>query len=346
MKCWKGIIWALFVVAVSAGCALIDENTNDCETDYNLDYELRLVTNMTTELETQVSTQVELTAVADVLKEHLSDIFTDYAHDVDLSFYDVQADSIRLHHETHIMDNNQHSYTLYIPVHKYMHVAVANLKSSDVILTQDDRCHTARLEHPVNDVNNVIESQRTGLFTARLPMDIKEGVDQTFDVKLYMANCSSALTLDTLGSHIKDFKVYASGFANGFNLADSTYYFHFTPQVKADEVPVNDGRFVCFCNVNFPSKDVPGTKSVIDSDDPFITPAADEALWKYAIYATLQDGTITETILGVKLPLLPGEFKLIRGKVQPDGGIVPREPYVGASVTLQWNDGAAWDVDF
>ena len=92
--------------------------------------------------------------------------------------------------------------------------------------------------------------------------------------------------------------------------------------------------------------DVPRTKSVIDSDDPFITPAADEALWKYTIYATLQDGTITETILGVKLPLLAGEFKLIRGKVQPDGGIVPREPYVGASVTLQWNDGAAWDVDF
>lgn len=341
----RGFTWSILIAVAFTGCVLIDENTGDCETDYHLNYELRLVTDMTTELETQVSTQVELTSVADALKEHLKGIFTDFAHDVDLSFYDVLEDPIRLHHETHIMDDNQHSYTLYIPVHEYMHIAVANIQSSEVILTQDDRCNTARLEHPVNDVDNIIKSQSTGLFTARLPMDIKGGVDQTFNVKLYMANCASALTLDTLDSHIKDFKVYASGFANGFELADSTYYFQFTPQVKSDEVKVDDGRFICYCNVNFPSKDVVLPKSIIDTDDPYVSPVADEALWKYTIYATLQDGTVTETILGVKLPLRPGQFKLIRGKVEPDGSVVPREPYVGASVTLQWNDGVSWDVD-
>ena len=314
------------------GCALIDEDMGDCEKDYHLDYELRLVTNMTTELQTQLSTQVELTPVATALETHLSDIFTDYAHDVDLSFYDVQGEFSRLHHETHIMDANQHNYTLFIPVREYMHVAVANIQASEVLLTQDDYCQTASLEQPVNDVKNIINSHNTGLFTARLPMNIKEGVDQSFDVKLYMANCASALTLDTLGSNIKDFKVYASGFANGFKLADSTYYFHFTPQVKAEEVKVNDGRFMCFCNVNFPSKDA-------------LTKAADDARWKYTIYATLQYGSITETVLGVKSPLEAGQFKLIRGKVEPNGSVMPREPYVGASVTLQWNDGTAWDVD-
>ena len=89
---------------------------------------------------------------------------------------------------------------------------------------------------------------------------------------------------------------------------------------------------MCFCNVNFPSKDA-------------LTKAADDALWKYTIYATLQDGSITETVLGVKIPLEAGQFKLIRGKVEPNGSVMPREPYVGASVTLQWNDGTAWDVD-
>ena len=345
MQSTKKYILFVTLLAVFTGCRWVDEDLRDCETDYHLDYELRLVTNMTTELETQVSTQVELTDVANVLEDHLSSIFTDYAHDVDLSFYDVQEDSLRLHHETHIMDANQHRYTLFIPVRKYMHVAIANVQSSDVVLTDDDRCHTARLDQPVNDVNNVIRSQATGLFTARLPMDVKEGVDQSFDVKLYMANCASAIALDTLGSGVRDIKVFASGFANGFNLADSTYYFNFTPLVKADELTVGDGRFSCFCAVTFPSKDMEEVKSVIDTDDPFISPVADEALWKYTIYITCSDGTITETVLGVKLPLLPGQFKFLRGKVQPDGGVVPREPYVGASVCLDWSNGTSWDID-
>ena len=54
-------------------------------------------------------------------------------------------------------------------------------------------------------------------------MDIQDGVDQQFDVKLYMVNSASSLVLDTLGSHIKDIQVFASGFANSFDLADSTY---------------------------------------------------------------------------------------------------------------------------
>ena len=106
------------------GCSLLDENLEDCEKDHLLNYELRLVTNMSTEintqLETDISTDVELAAAA-ALRNYLKNIFTDFAHDVDLSFYDVVEDSVRLHHEAHIMDANQSSYTLYIPVHRYMH---------------------------------------------------------------------------------------------------------------------------------------------------------------------------------------------------------------------------------
>ena len=105
---WKYGFVAL-VTAALTGCSLVDENLSDCETDYHIDYELRLVTNMTTELQTQLSTQVELTPVATALQNHLRGVFTDYAHDVDLSFYDVKEDSLRLHHETHIMNANQSS---------------------------------------------------------------------------------------------------------------------------------------------------------------------------------------------------------------------------------------------
>jgi len=348
-----GLVLSVMAAAFT-GCALVDEDMRDCEADHKINYELRLVTNLTTELQTQLSTQVELQAVATALQNELAGIFTDYAHDVNLSFYDVKEDSLRLHHESHIMDANQSSYTLYIPVRKYMHVAVANLeppKQADgtpedtlIVLVDDEKCHTARIEQPVNSIKNIIKSQNTGVFTARLPMDIKEGIDQEFNVKLFMANCASAVALDTLGSGIKDVRVFASGFANGFNLADSTYLFRFTPQVQAVDAGVADGQFACFYAVTFPSQDV-ATKTVIDSDDPYVSEVSEEKLWDYTIYITAADGSTTETVLSVKIPLRPGQFKLIRAKVQPDGSVTPREPYVGASVTLKWNERPGWDIE-
>lgn len=350
---WRSIHIGLVFLAISAaftGCCLVDEDMRDCEAEHQINYELRLVTNLTTELQTQLATQVELQSVATSLQNQLRGIFTDFAHDVDLSFYDVREDSLRLHHEGHIMDANQSSYTLYIPVKQYMHVAVANLEpenpsDKEIFLVKDEKCHSARIEQPVNNTQNLIRSHSTGVFTARLPMDVKEGIDQEFNVRLYMANCASAIALDTLGSGIKDIRVLASGFANAFNLADSSYVFNFTPKVQALEAKVDDGRFVCFYAVTFPSKDV-ATKTVIDTDDPFVSDVATEKLWNYTIYTTASDGSTTETVLSVKLPLRPGQFKLIRAKVQADGSVTPREPYVGASVTLDWNESPGWDVDF
>ena len=340
-KCVKYGLFVLLTVALT-GCAWVDEDMRNCESDYNLDYEMRLVTNLTTELKTQVSTQVELTAVATVLQEHLGTVFTDFAHDVNLSFYDVEGDSVRLHHEAHIMDASQHNYTLFIPRHRYMHLAVANLeKCGQLRLLNDEKCHTAVLQQEIRDT---VSSFKAGVFTGRLAMDIEDGVDQQFDVKLSMTSCASALALDTLGSGIKELKVYMSGFANGFNLADSSYLFQFTPQVIADKVKVTDDRFACFCAVTFPSRDVE-TKMIIDSDDPYVSPEAEEALWNCTVYATTKEGTTTKTVMGVNLPLRPGQFKLIRAHVEPDGSVAPREQFVGASVTLNWNEQPGIDID-
>ena len=335
------------MAAALPGCTLVDEDMSDCDTDFNLSYELRLVTNMTTEIKTQLNMDADV-HVAAALENYFKNIFTDFAHDVDLSFYDVQADSLRLHHETHIMDANQSSYTLYIPVRKYMHVAIANLEDNpEVVLEQDEKCHKACLVQPVR---KVVESQTTGVFSARLPMDIRDGVDQQFDVNLYMVNSASALVLDTLDSHIKDLKVYASGFATSFNLADSTYRFSYEPHVRALDIYTGGvpGTPACFAAVTFPSPDLPDAKSQIETNDPFVSAPADHSLWYYSVYATLPDGSVTETVLGVRLPLRPGQVKLIKAKVVTDGSVVPHvtaDPYVGASVTLQWNDRPSWEVD-
>lgn len=347
MQSTKKYILFVALLAVFTGCRWVDEDLSDCETTYNINYEMRLVTNMTAELQTQLSMAADV-EVATALENYLKDVFTDFAHDVDLSFYDVFGDSLRLHHESHIMDANQSSYTLYIPVRKYMHVAIANLEDNpEVVLEQDGNCHRACLVQPVR---KVVESQSTGVFSARLPMDIRDGVDQQFDVSLYMVNSASALVLDTLDSHIKDLKVYASGFATSFNLADSTYRFSYEPHVRALDIYTGGvpGTPACFAAVTFPSPDLPDTKSQIETNDPFVSAPADHSLWYYSVYATLPDGSVTETVLGVRLPLRPGQVKLIKAKVVTDGSVVPHvtaDPYVGASVTLQWNDRPSWEVD-
>lgn len=346
MQSAKKYILFATLLATLTGCRWVAEDMSDCETTYNIDYELRLVTNMTTELETQLSLGTDI-EVASALKTYLKDVFTDYAHDVDLSFYDVTGDSLRLHHESHIMDANQSSYSLYIPVREYMHVALANNSEVPQLqLVNDEKCHTAMLQQEVKDT---IDSYKRAIFTARLPMDIKEGEDQQFDVKLYTTSCAHALVLDTLGSHIRGMKVFASGFATGFSLADSTFRYSYTPVVRADKVPVGNtpGEPLCYAAVTFPSRDVPEaeTKEIINTDG-FVTDVASESIWRYVIYTILPDGSVTETILGVKIPVLPGQLKIIKCTVTDDGAVNPRAPWVGMSVTLKWNDRPGWEIDF
>lgn len=331
------ILAAVAAALLMQGCSLLDEDLSDCETDYNINYELRLVTNMTTELktqlETELSTEVDVSA-ATALKQYLSGIFTDFAHDVDLSFYDVVDDSLRLHHESHIMNANQSSYTLYIPVHRYMHTAVANVIGNNLItLEGDDYCHKGRLHQEIADT---IGTHNTGLFTARLPMDVLEGIDQTFDVSLYMANCATALVVDTLGSGIKDLKVYMQGFATDFNICDSTYRFRFSSIVRTDKLELDKPGGMCFASVNYPSRDTRPTKTVIETEDPFISQDAAKSLWQIHVHSTLKDGTVTQTKLGIIKPLRAGQLKVYKVKALDTGAVHPDDPDIAVSVALDW----------
>lgn len=336
----KYILFATLLAALT-GCRWVDEDLSDCETDYNLDYELRLVTNMAIELETQLSLDTDI-AARTALTDYLGNIFTDYAHDVDLSFYDVVGDSLRLHHEAHIMDASQTSYTLFIPVRQYMHTAVANVHNNkEVQLKEDEKCHQAAL---VQHIGDTLNSHKTGLFTARLPMDIHEGEDQQFDVNLFMANCATALVLDTLDSGVKDIRVFVSGFATDFNICDSLYHFDYTPIIRTEELPLKNSEEMCFVAAHFPSRGIPNTRTVIEEKDPFVTEGAENPLWSIRVYSYLDDGTITECILGVIQPLLPGALRAVKAKVYKNGSLVPTDTSVGVSVTLDWEPGLSHDV--
>lgn len=334
-------------VAAFPGCGLVDEDLSGCGTDYNLDYELRMVTNMTTEIQTQLSMTTDV-QISQTLQQYLSGVFTDYAHDVDLGFYDVvpdpsgRGDSLRLHHESHIMDANQSSYTLYIPRRRYMHLAIANVDGNEAVtLAADDRCHSARLMQHAGDT---VASHRTGLFTARLEMNIREDLkeDQTFDVNLFMTNCATSLVLDTLGTGIRDIRAYATGFASGFRICDSVYVFRPKPPVVvADRVDAESDGVVCFATVNFPSADpkpIP-SRTIIETEDPFVSEEATDPIWRYDIYTWMSDGSVTKSELGVMTPLRAGQLKIIRAKVLTNGAVQPGDPTIGVSIQTDWNNG-------
>jgi hypothetical protein len=242
------------------------------------------------------------------------------------------------------MDANQQSYTINLPKRQYKHLAVANVLNNSVVsLLQDDFCRTSQLGQTTRDT---IDSHTTGLFTARLPMNVLEGVDQQFKVNLYMANCAAALVIDPRKQDVSNIRVYSTGFASQFNINDSTYTFAApSPIVRTAELlDVNSGMR-CYCSVNFPSREPyyngVGSRSVIETEDPFIAQPGQETLWQFEVYVW-KDGKITKTVLSINKPLRAGQLMIIKGWITDDGVVHTSDQTVGVSVTLDWQEGGTY----
>lgn len=343
MKRLLGII----AVILAAGCSLVDEDLSGCPDKLKVEYEMHLITNV----QMEIGTALQLTAdipVAAALRNSLKDIFSDHAHDVDLSFYDVAAPMPILGHFTDIIDANQASYTLNIPAREYMHLAVANIKDNAQVALKDEAyCHSSHLVQKEGTGDpEIIHSHTTGVFTARQHMDILGNINQSYNVNLYMANCATALVVDNTAEGtpvITDFKAYTTGFATSFNIVDSTYAFDSKPLIEADKIHVEGNAESLYTTVQFPSKDTK-TKVVIETPDPFDSEYADDALWEWIVYVTLQDGSVTESRLGFGKPLRAGQLRIIRVRICHDGSLSTDDTSVGVSVTLNWKEGGTHDV--
>lgn len=355
MFCRKHVlpIYLFTLLPLFASCSMIDEDQSDCGVQAKIDYEMRLVTNMSTEIETQLTTQMDL-EMAKALREYLSGIFSDYAHDVDLSFYDTVDDSVRLKHDSHIMDANEASYTLNLPMRQYMHLAVANIVDNDLVsLEKDEYCHPSMLQQVARDT---ISSHATGLFTARQPMEVLEGVDQNFKVRLYMANCAACLIIDPRNHNTDGIKVFATGFATGFNICDSAFVFPKQSPIVTTTMlkPEGGSSERGYCCVTFPSR-MPSeptgspTRTVIETEEPFIGDSDRETLWQFRVYVphsssedTRSDETYTESILNINNAQEAGELTIIKGYIGENGEFVTTASEVGVSVTLDWKPGGEY----
>ena len=309
--------------ALLPSCSIIDENLDDCGVNNKMVYRLKLITNIQTELDEQLSSPEEQ-HVADALKESLKTIFTDKAHDIDLSFYN--SDNTREKHEQHIMDASQAEYVVYLPERDYRNLAVANMAdATNVRLESDDYTpSTMKLQQQQGDT---IDSHSTGMFTARKIIEVCN-CTESFNVELYMANSCAALVVDTAGVGIRGMKVLTQDFATSFAVSDSTYAYQANPLIRSVEVPTNGQPYTCHYAVSFPSRH---TRS--------------DGLFRIKAYVTLPDGTTTENIITVEQPLMAGYLKIIKMKMKPNGSLTPLSQDVGVSVTLNWKQGGTYEPE-
>jgi hypothetical protein len=184
-------------------------------------------------------------------------------------------------------------------------------------------------------------------------MEVLGNVSQNFDVHLYMANCAAALVIDpkNYGS-IDEVRVYSTGFATGFSICDSVYHYDRQPPIVRTSLVKLDGvGEQAFCSVTFPSPEPSraATRTIIETEEPFIAEPSDEVLWEFRVYVPIKGNTrgeesITETILPLKVPLRAGELKIIKCRIGDQGEIIPENPEIGTSVTLNWQSGLVIDT--
>ena len=333
----------LLVATVLTGCSLIDEDISKCNNQVRLTYQLELDPEIIQELEDELDLHADEDIRA-MLKGYIDGVFTNYARDVDLFFFDVNEPMVSLRTLSETMNSASNTYAISMPVRSYMHTAIANVKvSGNVAIAADETYPTLRLDH--SKENGVYAPQQSGLFTAHRRLDVGEKANQRFRIKLEMANSATALILDTgKADNVTDIRVEVEGMATSFNVADSSYVFDDTAIFSTEEF--STGYKHCYAAVHFPSHDA------IDGDEEDDTKATEyddddnleRKTWRWYVYATLTDGSVTRSTLEMRPAVKAGQLKIRNAFVKEDGEVGSNEVDVSVTVKLDWKPGLDIDV--
>jgi len=324
------LIW-LFM---PTGCRLIDDDLSVCgtESDYLVNYQVRLTTQINMTIDEKLSSEIEK-PIAQALKKWSEPIFSGHAHDLDMSFYSLDGTDELKYHQFEIIDAMRKSYTLTIPRQDYMHLAVVNiLDNNDVTMMGGQQAATMYLGQRTADT---LLSHTTGVYTARLPMHMTEGVNLSFDVHLYMVSCAVALVIQDSTSTANPVieRLILTGTASGFSVQDSVYSFYSPSAIRAEKV-----RDDCYAAVAFPSRDA----APVAIAGKNMT--ASGSLWQLSAFVRLEDGTVTQTQLTFDKPLKAGTMEIIKVYMKNDGSLDTKDAEVGVTVTLDWKSGTTQEL--
>ena len=319
---------------------MIDDDMSVCGADLTVNYKLQLHTEMSVQLQAELIKDEEQ-AVREALEKWLTPIFTDKVKDVDLRFFSEQEDEVK-HLIKEEINDNKTSYTIYLPKENYMHLAVANIADSRQVRLFGEE-HSSTEEVQFIEIGD-IQSSKSGVFTARLPMDVNDSTTE-FEVHLYMVSSAVALVIDpSMCPDLVSLEGSVQGMADRFMVRDSLFiYDDRAPRVLLEhvDIPKNTNarhnmraeeqkEFLCMATVGLPSED--------DNE------------WSIRLVSTLTGDRHTMTSITVGTPLQAGRlrvFKFVMGKngdVQPDSDDADSQE-MGATVELDWNDGGDFDIE-
>lgn len=337
------------LAAALTGCSLIDEDISRCNNQVRLTYELRLDPEIIQELEDELDLHADEDIRA-MLKNYVDGVFTNYARDVDLFFYDTNDPQSCLRSMSEMMNSSSNTYSLSMPVRSYKHIAIANSKvCENVKILASENYPTCKLEH--EKAGDYYTPQRSGLFTVTRGLNVGEKANQRFRIRLGMANSATALILDMgKATEVTDVRVEVEGMATEFNLADSTYVYDENAVFATEEF--STGYKHCYAAVHFPSQDGPeeeeyeeettDTKATEYDDDDVVNP--ERKLWRWKVYATLTDGSVTRSILEMRPPVKAGQLKIRNAFVMDEGQVGSNEVGVSITVQMDWRPGLDIEV--
>ena len=345
---WRPFISVLaaagLLAAAFSGCSLIDEDITGCNNQVRLTYELRLDPEIIQELEDELDLHAD-EDIRGMLKEYIDGVFTNYARDVNLFFYDTNEPMGLLRSMSEKMNSSSNTYSISMPVRSYMHSAIANAKVSETVqLVGEENYASCLLQHVPE--GGYYTPQRSGLFTAHRRLDVGTKANQRFNIRLNMANSATALILDTgKATEVTDIRVEVEGMATAFNPVDSTYTYDDNALFSTEEF--STGYKHCYAAVHFPSHDaveedeeVEDTKATEYDDDDNL----EHKTWRWYVYATLKDGTVTRSTLEMRPAVKAGQLKIRNAFVMDEGQVGSNEIDVSITVKLDWRPGLDIEV--
>ena len=315
------------------GC--IDEDLSDCGAEMSVQYNVQLKLNLKSELYSELTTAEEQQMAAR-LEESLSHVFTTQASGLDLSFFDAATSGI-LRHETHDINSNQASFTLYMAPNDYRHTALAHTAGWGQLHITSPDSHTAmKVEQ---EKGEIIEGHSTGLFCGREEISVESGQSRNFNVELHMQNAASVLVLHhSPAVSPTEIKTYICDMGVSFCPADSTFDMNNPPTIRTQNIEA-DKLTACYA-VSFPSADEPAGHAM-RSDDA----AGNASIWRMVVLVTMPDGKTTKNTLYIRQPLKAGTLKVLKGHLDNHGELITDEKDVGVSVQLDWESGGDHDID-
>ena len=329
---FKALTAALLLLLTLQSCSLIDDDLSDCESTYSLNYELKMVSNINLQLSEQLQVNTGSLTLA-TLNNYFSRIIQPTTSEVRLGFYPTDGDApVYYSRQT---QGQRSAFAISIPADDYRHVAVIGQEDPSIFLRDTTQAATVRLTQLLNDT---VDSHNHAILAGTLDMNVMGNTDQSWEVDLYPADASVAVVMKKNPKVLRT-RVFLADLATSFTPNDSTWHWEHNSLVRTDAVDITGTDSVAYCGVAFPSRmEAPGT---IDPD----VAAAKGAVWRVVILSELPNGTTTRSVLYMAKPLKAGDIRVIRIRVNDDGGVSTSDSNVGASVTLDWKKGGEYNPE-